>query len=94
MGMTALWIGVVAEKPRTRTPSMSDGLQAERFERDRPRIVFGLRPGDEPWPAARGSAGSLTAPRLGADLDVLVVLAAPGVVLYVNSKSWFSERGR
>jgi hypothetical protein len=27
IGMTALWIGVVVEKPRIRMPSRSDGLR-------------------------------------------------------------------
>ena len=40
------------EKPRMRMPSMQRGLEAERVEPDRPRIVFGLRPGD----LARGRA--------------------------------------
>ena len=46
IGMTALWIGVVASKPRTRMPSMSDGSRPSVSKATGLRIVFGLRPRD------------------------------------------------
>ena len=86
--MTALWIGVVAENPRMRMPSMSDGSRPSVSKPTGLGIVFRLRPRDDARrrrhlevrrPAAAG-AGTRTC-------DVLVVLAALDAVLYGNSKS-------
>ena len=65
------------------------GLEPERVEADRLGIVRGLRPGHDPGrrrhlEMRRGACGARCA-----DLAGLVVPAALGAVLYVNSKSWF-----
>ena len=57
IGMTALWIGVVASKPRTRMPSSSDGSRPSVSNATGLRIVFGLRPRDG---RARGRRRAVT----------------------------------
>ena len=45
MGITALWIGVVVEKPRTRTPSISEDSRPSVSNGTGFRIVLRLRAG-------------------------------------------------
>ena len=59
IGMTALWIGVVLSKPRTATPSRSDGSRPSVSNVDGRGIVD--RPAADRSPAARGARASTPA---------------------------------